>query len=193
LAKLHAPPLYGVATDDSHDYNGKQPGSHPGRGWIMVRAASLEPETLIRAIKSGDLYASSGVTLRDVRYDKTKKSLQLEIEPEASVKYTTQFIGTKIGYDAKSTPRVGKDGKPIRTTRQYSHDVGLVLATAEGPSPSYQLTGQELYVRAVVTSSKPAADPSFKDQREQAWTQPVGWEERVGEESKRVSANSSGN
>ena len=48
----------------------------------MVRAADLEPETLIKAIKAGDFYASSGVTLRDVRYDANKKLLQVDIEPE---------------------------------------------------------------------------------------------------------------
>ncbi len=186
LANFHAPPLYGVATDDSHYYNG-QPGSHPGRGWLMVRAASLDAETLIRAIKAGDFYASSGVTLRDVRYDADTKRLQLEIEPEVDVKYTTQFIGTKIGYDAKSKPRLDKDGKQIRTTRKYSHDVGLVLATVEGASPSYELTGQELYVRAVVTSSKAPDDPSFKDQRQQAWTQPIGWQELLKETGKNAS------
>jgi hypothetical protein len=58
-----------------------------------------------------------------------------------------------------------------------------------GTSPSYQLKGDELYVRAVVTSSKPHPDPSFKDQREQAWTQPVGWQERLGQATERVSAN----
>jgi hypothetical protein len=51
------------------------------------------------------------------------------------------------------------------------------LKTVAGLAPRYELTGDELYVRAVVTSSKPPHDPSFKDQREQAWTQPVGWEE----------------
>ena len=191
LAKLNAPPLFGVGTDDSHVYNGT-PGSHPGRGWIMVRAASLEPETLVRAVKAGDFYASSGVTLRDIRYDAGKKLLQVDIEPEDGVQYSTQFIGTKIGYDDKSTPRLDKEGKSVRTTQKYSHDVGLVLATAEGPTPSYQLTGDELYVRAVVTSTKPPADPSFKDQRQQAWTQPVGWQERLKDDRKRVDDNAGG-
>lgn len=188
LGQLNAPPLYAVATDDSHYYNG-QPGSHPGRGWIMVRAASLEPETLIKAIKAGDLYASSGVTLRDVRYDANKKFLQVDIEPEDGVEYRTQFIGTKIGYDPTSQPRLDKKGQPFRTTKKYSHDVGLVLSTVEGASPSYQLTGKELYVRAVVTSTKPHVDPSFKDQKQQAWTQPVGWQERLNDSSKSASDN----
>ena len=68
LARLDAPPLYGVAVDDSHDYEGTGP-QRPGRGWVMVRARHLTPESLIRAMKAGDFYASSGVVLRDVRYD----------------------------------------------------------------------------------------------------------------------------
>jgi hypothetical protein len=187
LGRLGAPPLFGVGTDDSHNYHGPG-GARPGRGWTWVRAAKLEPEALIAAMKEGEMYASSGVTLRDVRYDAGKKILRIEIEPEDGVKYTTQFIGTKIGYDAASEPRTGKDGKPIRTTRKYSADVGQVFAKVEGTSPMYQLTGQELYVRATITSSKPHDDPSFEHQHEQAWTQPVGWEERLSEESKRVSA-----
>ena len=190
LAKYHAAPLFGVATDDSHYYNG-QPGSHPGRGWIMVRAAKLEPETLIKAIKAGDFYASSGVTLNDVRYDEAKKRLHVDIKPEEGVTYKTQFIGTKIGYDPESKPRLDKEGKPFRTTREYSHDVGLVLATVNGPDPSYDLTGEELYVRAVVTSSQPAADPSFKNQHQQAWTQPVGWQEQLKSSSQNAGGEAS--
>ncbi|MEX2308694.1 MAG: hypothetical protein WD738_13930 [Pirellulales bacterium] len=178
LGQLAAPPLYGLATDDSHHYDGQQ-SVRPGRGWIMVRAAKLEPETLIQAIKQGNFYGSSGVTLRDVRYDPQKKIVQINIEPEHGIEYTTQFIGTKIGYDPTSKPRTDKDGKPLRTSRIYSNDIGQVFATVEGTLPSYQLTGKELYVRAVVTSTKPHHDPSFKEQHQQAWSQPVGWQERL--------------
>lgn len=187
LGQLGAPPLFGVGTDDSHNYH-KPGGARPGRGWTWVRAAALKPEALIQAMKAGDMYASSGVMLRDVRYDAAKKTLRIDIEPQTGVQYTTQFIGTKIGYDAASEPRTDKDGKPIRTTRKYSADVGQVFATVEGTSPTYQFTGQELFVRATITSSKPHHDPSFDDQHEQAWTQPVGWQERLADESKRVSA-----
>ena len=45
--------------------------------------------------------------------------------------------------------------------------------------PTYQLTGHELYVRAVVTSTKKHWNPSFENQTEQAWTQPIGWEKHV--------------
>ena len=167
LGQLAAPPLFGIATDDSHTYHGQE-GARPGRGWTMVRAAQLEPETLIKAIKAGDMYASSGVTLQDVQYDPQTKVLKLQIAAEDGVEYTTQFIGTKTGYDPASEPRVDAKGKPLRTTRKYSSDIGQVFATVSGTAPSYKLTGEELYVRAVVTSTKPHANPSFKDQREQA-------------------------
>jgi hypothetical protein len=178
LAKLGAAPLYGVATDDSHHYH-KNSGSVTGRGWIMVRARRLTPEALIRAVKRGDYYCSSGVVLDEVGFSPESGVLALQIAPDGDAEFTTEFIGTLIGYDDTSEPRTDKEGKPIRTTRKYSDEVGKVLATVRGLSPSYQLTGDELYVRAVVTSSKPPERPSFKDQRRQAWTQPVGWRARL--------------
>lgn len=175
LGQLSAPPLFGVATDDSHQYHGEQ-GSRPGRGWIMVRASGHDSEAIIRAIKTGDFYASSGVTLDHVQYDRTTKKLRLSIRPDDGAEYTTQFIGTRKGYNASSEPAVDDEGQPLRATRVYSSDVGEVLAKVDGLSPEYQLKGDELYVRAVVASTLPHRDPSFEDQRQQAWTQPVGWE-----------------
>jgi hypothetical protein len=183
LGQLESPPLFGVATDDSHHYHGEQ-GSRPGRGWIMVRAAELEPTALIRAIKAADFYASSGVSLDNIDYNPKTKVLQIQIIPESGTQYTTQFVGTKLDYDSASSPAVDDQGKPVRATRKYSADVGQVLAEVEGTSPSFQLSGEELYVRAVVTSSKPHDDPSFEGQRQQAWTQPVGWQEHLSQPAK---------
>lgn len=177
LAQLASPPLYGVATDDSHEYHGSA-GSRPGRGWIMVQAAKLETEALLEAMNAGNFYASSGVELESVSYDAEAGTLQLRIKAEPGAHYTTQFIGTRRDFDATTAPAVDKDGKPLRATRVYSDDVGEVFAAVEGTSPSYKLAGDELYVRAVVTSSQPHHDPSFANQRKQAWTQPVGWQER---------------
>ena len=60
------PLLYGLATDDAHNYHAYD-GEHsnPGRGWVMVRATALTPEALIEAMERGDFYASTGVTLED--------------------------------------------------------------------------------------------------------------------------------
>ena len=175
LSKLNSPPLFGLGTDDSHNYHGKKNGASTGRGWIMVRAKSLTSNALLSAIELGDFYASSGVTLTDVQFDPKKRRLSLEITGQPGVTYKTEFIGTMKSYDATSQPQVGKDGRAVRGTRIYSADVGRVFATEKGLQPAYQLTGEELYVRAVVTSSTKHPNPSFKSQFEQAWTQPVGW------------------
>ena len=65
LGELGAAPLMGVATDDSHNYHGRR-NVTPGRGWVMVRAAALTGDAIVKAMQDGDFYASSGVTLREV-------------------------------------------------------------------------------------------------------------------------------
>jgi hypothetical protein len=174
IAEMGEEPVYGLGNDDSHNYFGTG-GASPGRGWIMVRARFLTPEPIIRAIEEGDFYASSGVSLRDVRFDPKSRTLEVEIDPEAGVRYSTQFIGTLRDYDRTRKPVKDKDGKPLPVTQRYSNDVGKVLSSVEGTSARYVLTGDELYVRAVVTSSQSPENPSFPNQKAQAWTQPVGW------------------
>lgn len=179
LGDLNAAPLFGIATDDSHSYHGKPEASHPGRGWTMVRSTHLTPDYIVKAVKAGDCYASSGVTLVDVRYDDVSRRLELEIQPDGDATFKTEFIGTKRGVDTVGADPIPPEGKPTRQTRRYSNKIGETFATVEGLKASYVMTGDELYVRAVVTSSKPPVDPSFDDQKQQAWTQPVGWKLRT--------------
>lgn len=176
LSKLNAAPLYGLGTDDSHHYHVDGAArSIPGRAWIMVRSRYLTPESLIHAMKNADFYASTGVTLSDVRYDAATKTIAIDIQGEAGVTYKTAFVGTPIKHDLSSTPVLDREGKPVRTTGRYKDEIGKTFATIEGAKPTYTLTGEELYVRAIITSSKPHPRPSLKNQTEQAWTQPMGW------------------
>ncbi|WP_435011580.1 PHP domain-containing protein [Tundrisphaera lichenicola] len=175
VGEMKEPPVAGLATDDSHNYFG-QGGSSPGKGWVMVRARFLTPESIILAMQSGDFYASSGVTLQDVRYAPESKTLEVQVKPEGDARYTIQFVGTLKGYDPTRKPVVDREGKTLPVTQRYSDDVGKVLETVEGTSATYRLTGEELYVRAVVTSDQAPANPTFPEQKAQAWTQPVGWE-----------------
>ncbi len=175
IDKFDVPPLYGLATDDSHYYHGR-PGSHPGRGWVMVRADELCADAILNAMQRGEFFASSGVSLAVVEYDYGARELRLSIDAEEGVSYQTQFIGTRRGYNQDVQPATDADGNPIRATRKYSAEIGEVLATDPSDQPVYKLKGDELYVRAVVTSTRPHPDPSFAGQTEQAWTQPVGWE-----------------
>lgn len=179
IARLGAAPLYGVATDDAHDYHGDK-GALTGRGWIQVRAGSLDPESLIAAMEKGDFYASSGVVLDDVAFDADEGLLTIAISPAPGAEYETHFVGTRVGWDQTSEPVVDADGKPVvPATRRYSRDVGEVFAVEHGPRASYRLQGDELYVRAVVFSSLEPERPLVEGQRRQAWTQPVGWRGRL--------------
>ncbi|MBI5851128.1 MAG: hypothetical protein HZB39_08885 [Planctomycetes bacterium] len=181
IDRFKAPPPYGLATDDSHEYFVQHIAkSNSGRGWIFVRAAELRADALVDAMLRGDFYASSGVTLRDVRFD--GDALVVAVEPVADETYEVAFVGTRESYDDVATPVVGEDRKAIPATWRYSDDVGEVFARCAGPSAAYVLRGDELYVRAIVTSSASPANPSFAGQKQQAWTQPVGWQRRVAHE-----------
>ena len=176
IAELKAHPMFGLATDDSHHYHGHpNRDARTGRGWVMVRAKNLSPEALIGAMNAGEFYSSSGVELESVEFESTERVFSLKIKPLPGVTYTTQFVGTRKSYDKSSTVQLDADGKPRRVSRVYSEDVGTVLMTSDALEPIYQFAGDELFVRAVVTSSRVHPNPSFKNQKEQAWTQPVGW------------------
>ena len=172
-----APVLYGTATDDAHDYHEWGPEHrNPGRGWIVVRAGALEPDALIGAMERGDFYASTGVTLDDVRRD--GRHIRLEMRPEPGVSYVTRFIGTRLGVDVAGVTVVDSAGTPV--ARRYGAGIGAVLAEVPGLAPSYELEGNEVYVRAVVVSSRSSPGASRAAEPERAWTQPFvrpagGW------------------
>jgi hypothetical protein len=117
--------VYGIAVDDAHVF--KKPGdptvSGPGRGWVVVRAAALEPRALLDAMERGDFYASTGVVLDDLAV--TSTSLTIKVKPQPSSKYRIQFIG--------------RDGR--------------VVSEMPDASATYTFTGSEGYVRAKVIES----------------------------------------
>ncbi len=76
LARGHR--LSACATDDAHfkctDYFG---------GWMMVKAESLEPETLVAALKAGHSYATQGPKIHAI--DVTGDTVSVECSPASSV------------------------------------------------------------------------------------------------------------
>jgi len=168
LGQLKLPVMYGMATDDAHVFARIPGGSNPGRGWIMVRAGQLTPEALVAAMEAGNFYASTGVSLKSVRF--ADNALSIEILARPGISYRTQFIGTPRDYDRKVTTRPADDGHIIY---EYSDDIGKVLAERPGTTVSYSLTGNELYVRARVTSTARHPNPFAEGDFEVAWTQPV--------------------
>ena len=116
--------LYGIAVDDAHHF--KQWGrqySNPGRGWVMVRAPALTVENVIRALETGDFYASTGVELAAV--EASANELRVEIKPQGPLRYTTYFVGAG----------------------------GEVLGKSHEMAAVYRFRGGERYVRARIVAS----------------------------------------
>ena len=171
LQEMKQAPLYGTATDDCHNYISDSPkSSQPGRGFVVVRSEKLEANSLVNAMLQGDYYASTGVMLKDVSFDPATKTLRVEVDPKADTNYTIEFIGTRRGTSTKKTDAT-PDG--------YSAKIGEVFKTVKGTSAEYQMTGDELYVRAAIRSDRKfrrASPCPLELQLEEALTQPVGFE-----------------
>lgn len=143
------PLMYGVATDDSHNYHlfGNE-YANSGRGWVMVQADSLNAGSLIGAMERGDFYGSTGVELRQISV--SDNTLNVEVVAEEGVKYKVQFIGAKAG--------------EIKT---------FVLSEVAGKEASFELTMDLQFVRAKVISDTYKENPFKEGDFEVAWTQPV--------------------
>lgn len=147
--KRNQPLMMGLGTDDSHSYH--QFGTayaNAGRGWVMVYADVLNAGSLIGAMERGDFYASSGVILANVSNE--GNNLVIDVQPEAGVSYTIEFIGAIKG--------------DIKTR---------VLKTITGTSARLKLSAKHQFVRARITSSKQKPNPYRDREVEMAWTQPV--------------------
>jgi hypothetical protein len=145
----------------------------------MVRARHLTPESIIRAMRAGDFYASTGVELDDVTFDQQTRKLSLQVRPSGDETFVTRFIGTRKGVNLKGKPRLDKDGRVVETTLDYRNTdgprIGEVVSEVKGTRPAHTLRGDELYVRAIVTSSARTEVYSSEFEFKRAWTQPVGW------------------
>jgi hypothetical protein len=142
------PPLYGLATDDSHNYHnsGKQ-WSNSGRGWIYVQADTLSARSLITAMEQGQFYASNGVKLETVEV--IDNMLNIEVMQDGG-DYQIQFIGCdKIDAETR------------------------VLKEVTGNTASFELSTELLFVRAKIISDKEPLNPIENMAHQTAWTQPV--------------------
>ncbi|NDE01519.1 MAG: histidinol-phosphatase [Gammaproteobacteria bacterium] len=173
IGEQHKSIVYGVATDDAHQYTdwGLR-AVNPGRGWVMVRAPRLTPDSISAAMKRGDFYNSTGVTLSALRREGS--TLELEVKAEPGVSYTIEFVGTRRSTKLAGTPETDNSEFPGgRVSLQYDAAIGEVLSRIEGTRATYTLKGDELYVRARVISSRLHPNPYSQGDREMAWTQPV--------------------
>ena len=97
--------------------------------------------------------------------------------PEPQITRYTRWLVAHRGlhFDATTTEVTTPKGDFHPLRKRYSDDIGKTLATLNGPVIEWTPSGNELYFRASITSSKPHPNPSMKNQKEMAWTQPMGW------------------
>jgi len=168
-------PVYGLATDDAHDYHGgiNDRNVGQGKGWVMVESYKLSAKSILDALDQGKFYSTTGIVLSDIQFD--GETISVEIDPLEGVSYITEFIGTRVGFDTLSTPVLNADGNVIKnTTRNYSKQIGEVLSKQHGISSQYKFVGDELYVRVRITSTADQLDPITGKVIgiQRAWVQP---------------------
>ncbi|MFZ4647731.1 MAG: histidinol-phosphatase, partial [Gemmataceae bacterium] len=143
------PLMYGLGTDDSHNYYFFGPTySNTGRAWVMVNAPELTPKALIEAMEAGRFYSSSGVTLKQL--PQIGNTLTVRVQTEPGITYRIQFFGVRKGLQQA----------------EMLHEVADTAAT-------FTLTDELLLLRAKIISSKPKYNPFMPGDLETAWTQPI--------------------
>ncbi|HUS28415.1 MAG TPA: CehA/McbA family metallohydrolase [Kofleriaceae bacterium] len=88
--------MWGVASDDAHDYQADGRGKYPaGGGWVVVKARR-NPQAILDALAAGKFYSSTGVSL--TRADVDHDELVVEVASEPTRTYTITFIenGTPV-------------------------------------------------------------------------------------------------
>jgi len=171
------PVMYGIGTDDAHEYDAGSCGAFRGmsNAWVMVRAARLTPDLVIAAMCAGDFYASTGVSLDELAFDPAEGCLRVSAKAEPGVTFRIEFITTRRGFDTKvsetNSPSSGSDS--VRKIPVYSDEIGRIALTVQGTSGVYRMSVDDLYVRARVMSDKSRGVVHGPSQVFQtAWTQP---------------------
>jgi hypothetical protein len=104
--------LTAVATDDTH---AKDERPDMFGGWVMVKAESLDPDSLLSALKAGRFYSSQGPLIHDICVSDDRTSVTVETSPVASVQVagraqrTRDFHGRAITSCKLNLDRVQND------------------------------------------------------------------------------------
>ena len=169
--------LYATATDDIHFCDPERVDGWAGceLGWVMVNVpGKFTAESIVEAMDRGDYYPTTGVLLDGIDFDTATGTLRVKAQAEPGVNYRVEFITTKRDFDRTITEEEYPDeGRFTRILPVINDTIGRVAATVEGPEASYTMTPDDLYVRAIVKSDKPAkVGRRFYPKTLQVWTQP---------------------
>lgn len=152
--------IYGVSSDDAHIFQRiGSDTSNPGRGWVVVKAPILTPDTITEAMKSGQFYASNGVHLE--KYEQKNGQYSIVVDKRETAKELTSLVlrGRSV--------RSGTAGYKV----EFIGPGGVVLSSVDSSEATYPVDGTEAYVRAKVTYTRQLPDGQFEEYY--AWGQPI--------------------
>ena len=161
--------IYGVSSDDAHSFQAiAKYKSNPGRGWVMVRAPTLDSDTITKAMTQGDFYASNGVFLKTCK--RGPGAYVIEVDAERTQQELTSSPELRGRHVDKGTP-----GYRI----EFIGPNGSLLKTIKEKKGRYQVEKPTAYVRAKLTHTR--THPQTHELEEYyAWGQPVFTDARAG-------------
>ena len=185
-ARRGQPLVYGVGTDDTHNYRGEKVNMCiPGNAWSLVRAESLDADSLMDAMERGDFVACEGLDVEDVVFDRSAGRLEVAVGP-GNAPRTVRFIVSKRDFAetpvGRMTVRPARHSDIMRYQRDiriYDARIGVAAKTVEIPAGeaarvSYELADDDLYVRARVEEKGATVSTAHLHPKglRCAWTQP---------------------
>ncbi len=162
--------MYGVSADDAHVFEKISPKeSNPGRGWVMVRARTLDADSITDAMASGDFYASNGVFLNTYERGPGEYVVEADVERTAEELTSAVLRGRQVKY--------GDAGYRI----DFIGPDGRVLETIKGTNGRHKISNAMPFVRAKVTFTRAFVTDDGSDEFEEyyAWGQPVFSDDRA--------------
>ncbi len=122
--------VYGIAVDDAHHFKEEfaPHRSNPGKGWVAVRARSLNTQEVVRNLEQGLFYASTGVEVEDILI--TQKTMTIHIAQKTDTRFRTDFIGDngRILLHTEENPAVYRLLDNVRYVRAKVYDSGGFVA-----------------------------------------------------------------
>lgn len=151
--------VYGLASDDTHQLKKTdREMANPGRGWVMVNAASLGFQDIVSAIENGTFYASTGVFLKD--YSVENHLISVVIDEKATV----DEIKAGRGYPRKDL----REMTPGYCIEFIGYN-GKILKSVNAKKAKYKIQSSDRYVRVRISykiETRGNVDVYY------AWTQP---------------------
>lgn len=178
--------VYGVASDDIHEYGAMRKRAKRAAGYVQVLAGALSIPDIMEAFHRGDFYASTGLDLESVKFDRKTRTLSVTVDPSFGDDCQITFIGSKKGVDTSVQEIVkwevtgelnswlqSRHFSRQRTVERFSDDIGRVFKSVKGRTASYTMQPDDLYVRAKVVCPANADTDNREPNFPVAWTQPI--------------------